>query len=329
MSDLTDIMRSEKYIRLYTGIESSGTQKGIIYIEDAVDRTFWEKAINAVFPSRYEIKPYSQPGAEGKRKLEKEYRNLHKNFLVAVDADYDYICPERNEFAAELNNNPFILHTYIYSKESYIHTSEAIDYLTNSVHLNVQTEHCIHQVLQRYSTIIFDAFCLFAWLHNRDARQHREHDFNQCIALPNGIKVLNDDLTVNENALQQLTLSVERYINQYSQYIDDEVGFNRHKEFLRDRGLGPDNTLLFTNGHSLLDTIFRPAYEMFIKKSRKNDNDWVQANYDENQVRARKQQVRNHYDDNCKLTTMIHHCQAYLTTQFWQMIAHKLGQIDS
>ncbi|MZK90402.1 DUF4435 domain-containing protein [Citrobacter amalonaticus] len=329
MSEMSDIMRSDGYIRLYTSIASSGSQKGIIYIEDAVDRVFWEKAINAVCPDQYDIKPYSQPGAEGKRKLEREYSKLHKKLLVAIDADYDYICPDRNAYASELDNNPFILHTYFYSKESYIHTPEAIDYLTNSVHLNMKTEHSIHQALQRYSSIIFNALCLFSWLHNRNAQQYRENDFNQCIALPNGVKILNADLTVNEAALHQLTLNVENYMNQYSQHINDDAGFARHREFLSERGLRPDNSLLFTNGHTLLDSIFRPAYDMFIRKSRSNENDWVTAHYNENQVRDRKSQVRNHYDNNCKLTTMLHHCEAYQTTQFWQRITDKLSQIES
>lgn len=329
MSDMSEIMRGGGFIQLYTSIASSGTRKGIIYIEDAVDRLFWERVINAVCPDRYEIKPYSQPGSEGKRKLEREYGNLHKDLLVAVDADYDYICPGRNEFAVALNSNPFILHTYFYSKESYLHTSEAIDFLTNAVHLNIQTEQQIQQALQRYSAIVFDALCLFSWLHNRNAQQFHENDFNQHIQLPNGVRILNDDLIVNEDALEQLRLTAENYLNHYSQYIDDEADFDQHRDILYERGLRPENALLFTNGHALLDKIFRPAYELFIRKCRKNENDWVSENYPENQARDRKNQVRNHYENNCKSTTLIHHCDAYRTASFWQKITQKFSRIDS
>lgn len=328
MSELSDIMRSAEYIRLYTSLASSGVQKGIVYIEDALDRIFWERIFDSVFPNRYEVKPYSQPGAEGKRKLEQEYGNLHRHLLVAVDADYDYLCPERNDFAAVLNNNPFIIHTYFYSKESYIHTSDSIDSLTNSVHLNVQTEHQINQALQFYSGIIYDAFCHFSWLHNRDAQQFPENEFNQSIQLPEGIRVLSDDLTINEEAFAPLRESAENYVNQHVQYINDEIGFANHRDKLSELGLLPNNTLLFTNGHTLLDKIFRPVYDMYLRQCRKNDSDWVVANYPVPQQRSRLNQVRNHYVDNCKASTLIHHCQAYKTGLFWNKIAQKISQIE-
>lgn len=327
MAETSDIMRSEKYIRLYTKIATSDVQKGIVYIEDALDRIFWERVFDYICPNRYIVKPYSQPGSEGKRKLELEYKNLHRNLLVAIDADYDYLCPQRNDYAEALHSNPYIIHTYFYSKESYIHTSDSIDILTNNVYLNVKTTHQINNALKLYSNIIYDAFCYFSWLHNIDANQFPESEFNPCIEIPSGIKILNEDLTVNGHALDLVRESSVNYIDRHIQYIENKDDFNHHIERLRELGLHQDNTLLFTNGHSLLDIIFRPSYQMFIKKCKKNDNEWVTKNYPEGQHRARLNQVRNHYEQNCKETTLIHHCQGYTNNEFWKKIVNKIERL--
>lgn len=136
MSEFSDFLRHSSFIRSYTAI-SSGQEKGIIYVEDATDRTFWEKIVNFVCPGRYEIKPFGSPGVEGKRKLEMEYAHLHKERLVAVDGDFDYSCPARNNYSVHLIQNPFVLHTFYYSRESFINTREAILHLIDSLYLHV------------------------------------------------------------------------------------------------------------------------------------------------------------------------------------------------
>ncbi|MGK4357114.1 DUF4435 domain-containing protein [Enterobacter cloacae] len=329
MSELSELMRSEAFIRIYTGMASSDSQKGIIYIEDASDRIFWELVVNTVCPGKYDVKPYSRGGAQGKRKLEQEYRNLHKYLLVAVDADYDYLCPNRNEHAQTLNCQPYILHTFFYSRESYINSSNAVDSLTRSIHLNVQTEHQISQVLRRYSSIIYDALSLFSWLHDRDSAQFDEHVFNDSIKLNDGLMLLDENLNINEDALEYVTQSVRTYCQQHEQYIDDLDSYREHCASLSTRGITPENAMLFTNGHNLLDHIFYPIYRMYIKKCRANDLNWVAENYPEIQVRDRKRQVSNHYSDNCRAETLVYHCNEYRDDPFWTKITEKLQQANN
>lgn len=162
MSDLTDFMRRAENIRIYTGMASSGPQKGIIHIEDASDRLFWRKVVGAVCPDRYDIKPFSQGGAQGKRRLEQQYRHLHKDYLIAVDSDYDFLCPDRNEFSAELNANPFVLHTFCYSRESFIHTPEALEILTDCIYLHEKTHSHLYRKPCNVFQLLFMTLCLFS-----------------------------------------------------------------------------------------------------------------------------------------------------------------------
>lgn len=324
MSELTDFMHRAGFIRLYTGMASSGPQKGIIHIEDATDRLFWTKIVNTICPDRYDIKPFSQPGAEGKRKLEQQYQYLNRDYLIAVDSDSDYLCPNRNNYSAELNVNPFVLHTFYYSKESFILTPEAVEYLTDCIYLHEKTYSQIQEALHRFSITVYDALLVFSWLHDQDQQRFKESDFNQCFKLPNGILILDDSLDVNEAAFESLSQSVQYYTDAHAALINNLDGFARHDDALRSRGITPETALLFINGHCLTDQIFRPVYEKIIKKSRKNDNEWVENQYPDSEVRARKNQVRNHYDNNCQVHQLLNRCESYTTSPFWQKITQKL-----
>jgi len=324
MSDLTDFMSRAEYIRIYTGMESSGPQKGIIHIEDATDRLFWTKVVNTVCPGRYEIKPFSQPGSEGKRKLEQQYQHLNKDYLIAVDSDYDYLCPDKNDYAAELNANPFVLHTFCYSRESFIHTPEAIESLTDCIYLHEKTHSHIQEALRRFSITVYDALLVFSWLHNHEPQRYNESDFNQCLKLPAGVFILNDSLDVNEAAFEVLSQTVQRYTDVHAALISDRESFAHHSDALRSRGVTPESALLFINGHHLLDGIFRPVYERFIRKSKRKDNEWVDNHYPVGENRSRKNQVRSHYEENCRANQLISRCESYTSSPFWQRITQKL-----
>lgn len=328
MPELSEMMRNPEYIRLYTAIESSGPQRGIIHIEDATDRLFWTKIVNAVCPGRYDIKPYSQPGSEGKRKLEQEYQQLSKEYLVAVDGDYDYLCPDRNEYAAALNANPFVLHTFCYSRESFLHTPEAIESLTDCIYLHKKTNCHTLEALQRFSVKVYDALLVFSWLHNRDQHRFKESDFNESFRLPAGVLLLDDNLAVNEAAFESLSRSVQQYTDTHASFISDRESFAQHQEVLRARGITPENALLFINGHRLLDGVFRPVYEKLIRKSRSIDNEWVETHYPENEKQDRKNQVKNHYKENCNARQLLSRCEAYTTSPFWQRITQKLSEAE-
>lgn len=330
MADLTEIMHRSEFIKIYTGMESSGTQKGIIHIEDASDRLFWKKVVNTVCPDRYDIKPFSQPGAEGKRRLEKNYSRLHKDYLIAVDSDYDYLCPDRNAYSAEMNANPYVLHTFCYSRESFILTQECITDLTDCIHIREKTHNQINEALQRYSAIIYDALILFSWLHNRDQQRFKESDFNISFRLPEGFYILDDNLQVNEAALDHLRQSAQQYLDNHLHYLDDRISYQQYQDAINARGINPQTALLFINGHYLMDGIFRPIFNMLIKKSRKKDIEWVEKNYPTHEIDNRKRQIRNHYEEHCNAVQLIFHCDSYMPSPFWQKINHKLtGIIDN
>ncbi|MTC79501.1 DUF4435 domain-containing protein [Providencia sp. wls1916] len=326
MNDFDSIRSNRDFLNAYN-LFTSSVPAGFLYIEDASDRLFWERLVKSVCPGRYRVMPYSQGGAEAKRSLEREYMNLHQDFIVGVDSDYDYLCSNRNEFAEQLITNQFVLHTFYYSRESYINSPEAIGNILECFHLHKYPENQLLTSLAKYSEIIHPALCLFSWLHNIEWQLHPENLFNMAIRLPEGSKLLNEDLTENDDTINAVKQRVDEYIYTYSSQVNDPQGYSSHLEQLMLRGINKSNAYLFTDGHYLLDGILLPILKMVIMVGQKQDKAWVEQNYRGEAIRQRKNQVVNHYKDNCNTNTLVFQCTAYHSGDFWQRITEKMRKI--
>ncbi|WP_312778703.1 DUF4435 domain-containing protein [Pseudescherichia sp.] len=328
MDDFDSIRASRDFLNAYN-VFTTSIPAGFLYIEDASDRLFWEGLVKSICPGRYRVMPYSQGGAEAKRSLEREYVNLHQDFIVGVDSDYDYLCSNRNEFAGELISNRYVLHTFYYSRESHINSPEAISEILECFHLHKYPENQLLDSLGKYSKTIYPALCLFSWLHNAEWQTHPENLFNIAIRLPEGSRLLNDDLTVNENTIDGVKTKVDEYINTYSSQVTDSQGYSLHLKQLLQQGINKENAHLFTDGHYLLDGILIPSLKMVVMAGQNQDKDWVEKNYEGEAIGQRKRQVVNHYKENCNTGTLVFQCTAYHSGPFWQRITEKMRAIIS
>ncbi|MEI7239078.1 DUF4435 domain-containing protein [Pectobacterium brasiliense] len=326
MDDFDSIRSSSVFLNTYN-VFTSSAPAGFLYIEDSSDRLFWEGLVNYVCPGRYRVMPYSQGGAEAKRSLEREYINLHQDFIVGVDSDYDYLCSNRNEFAEQLSTNQYVLHTFYYSRESHISSQEAVSNILECFHLHNYPDNQLLVSLDKYAEIIYPALCLFSWLHNIEWQMHPESLFNIAIRLPEGSRLLNEDLTVNENTINGVKKKVDEYIHTYSSQVSDSQGYSSHLEQLLQRGINKGNAHLFTDGHYLLDGILFPILKMVVMAGQNQDKHWVEQNYEGEAIAQRKRQVVNHYKENCNTGTLVFQCTAYHSGAFWQRITEKMRTI--
>lgn len=325
MSELTDFMRSGAFIKSYTAMQSSGPEKGIIYTEDASDRLFWENVVNKACPGRYDIKPFGSPGSQGKRGLEKEYGHLHQDRLIAVDGDFDYICPRRNEYASHLADNPFVLHTFFYSRECHISTCESLTDIINRIYLHVRSPESISEAILSYSRVIYPALILFSFLHNSDQPVYREDDFSAVIKIPDGACLVNADMTVNEVAIAGVRRNVEEFCSENAHHIE-EAGdeYTEHTDTLCRLGVTHDNAYLFTNGHKVLKSLVVPVLQKLSRERQEQDKSWVRDSFSDNSVRDRINQVINYYKTNCNVDFLVSSCEAYKNQEFWRRITEKL-----
>jgi hypothetical protein len=183
----------------------------------------------------------------------------------------------------------------------------------------------LSEAIASYSETIYEAVVLFSWLHNRDQQGVSESDFNMSLRLPAGIRLLNENLRVNPEALARVSCSAAIWTESHRALVNDEQDFALQSGRLNARGILPRNAALFINGHRVLNEVYRPMYNLYLNQSRKHDTDWVRDHIPQAQRRDRLNQLREHYEKRCHPETLLHHCDAFRETSEWKEIVAKLS----
>ncbi|MBQ0695844.1 DUF4435 domain-containing protein [Providencia stuartii] len=327
MSDFSSFIRNENYIKTYTK-QMDGKEKGLLYIEDPSDRTFWQYVLDNSIPNRFEIKPYSQDSITGKKRFIKEIGNLNSFFVIAVDGDFDYLCKEKNQLSIEINSNPYILHTFSYSIESLYCCMESIHCILNGFHLYEACENQFMDSLVEYSSLIYDVFCLFTYLHNKDCSKYLESDFNEAIKLSGNERLLDDSLLLNKKTFSSLNDRVNAYKNILISDVNDHEDFLKFKSYISDSGVDEKNILMFINGHYLKNQLVKNELVVIKNKVQISDIDFLKRKYSAGECLNDKiNQVRNRLRNEFNIDTILN-CNTYYTNNnIWFKIIDKAKSI--
>lgn len=328
MSGFDRLLKSPKYLKAYTK-QQTGKSRGVLYVENPSDRLFWESVIAQVCPEQYSVKSFSLEDAPGKRSLEKEYSKLHPFYIVGVDGDFDYLCPDRHEFANSLNNNPFVIHTFTYSRESVIFSIPSILDISNRLSFRNKLNHDSVTALTEYSKIIFPALAIFSYAHNLDWQKFKENNFMQAISLPADEKLLTDDLRVNAVALDRVRVGSQKYIDSTLNAIGDGRDVEIYCDILKGRHITPDVAYMFIDGHYLKDNIVKPMLDLLKRKNKAEDISEVKEKIPENRWRQSINEVNNYFRDCCHTESIIHNANCYTSGEIWALIKKKFKTINS
>lgn len=327
MSDFETKMKSRAYLQAYSRQQSGNKPevKGVMYVENPSDRIFWEEVVSQVWPKSYSVKTFS---VGGKRTLEKEYDKLHSAYIVGVDGDFDFLCPERHENACKMNSNPYVLHTFCYSRESYSCCVSSVAAISQRLCYHTQLEHELVEALTQYSEIIFPALAVFSFLHNQNWCEFKEDDFLAAIAIKSaeGEKILTEELKINNEVMNRLKRSVCTYID----YLCSMTGVDVNKccQLLTKRQIASNMACLFIDGHYLQDKVIMPALKMIKRNNKENDIRQIKINYAEHQRKNKIKEINNHFSENCNLNTMMmHKTECYSTVLFWEKIKEKFANL--
>ncbi|MEQ2025786.1 DUF4435 domain-containing protein [Xenorhabdus szentirmaii] len=328
MADFSDIFKSPKYISAYNK-QKTGTEAGILWVENPSDRLFWELVVSRSLPERYIVRPYSKSEISGKRILEKEYSNLHSNLIVGIDSDFDFVCPERHENAKEMNINPFVLHTFCYSRESFACSKESLSDILNKCYYQENTPSEFHQALWDYSSIIYDALCVFGYLHNLDWNKYKESDFKSAIKLSDGGCLLDEKLCVNKIELDNVKKRVVDYVEKLSSHIVDNDEFDNFKINLRMKGIEPEIAYMFINGHFLYDALVKVMINKILSSNKKADIEKVnKTNNSDGYKKDKRNEISNHFKKCCDIGTLMHNSHAFSENIFFKKILDKASQLN-
>lgn len=328
MSDFDKKMKSSNFMKSYTKYQS-GTTKGLLYVENAADRLFWENVVAHVCPQSYIVKTYSISKAPGKRTLEKEYEKLHKEYIVGVDGDFDYLCPDRHKHATMMNSNPYVLHTFCYSRESIFFSIDSVDEIINRLFFRTKTSDKLASALTEYSKVIFPALSVFSYAHNKDWGKFKENDFNKAISLPFGQHLLTQDLEINTATLEGVKHSVDNYIDNLKKELGEEFDQSSFSKGLIERNVNADIAYMFIDGHYLKDNIIKPMLDLIRRMNKNNDISEIRTTFPEKRWKSEINEIENHFKFCCPTEAVIHAAHSYTSGLCWEMLQSKLKKIFS
>ncbi|HCT5876518.1 DUF4435 domain-containing protein [Proteus mirabilis] len=328
MSEFDNLLKSARYLNAYTR-QQTGKPQGVLFVENPSDRIFWENVIAHVCPNKYSVKAYSLDKAPGKRSFEKDYDKLHSSFIVGVDSDFDYLCPTRHDQAKALNENPFIIHTFVYSRESVVFNINSVnDISTRLVFRNRLTNDCIKALIE-YSKIIFPALSVFSYAHNCDWQNFKEDQFMKAISLPENKGLLTDELVIDSAVFENIKISSERYIESILKNIGDEINKEYCCNIMLNRNITPETAYMYINGHYLKDNIIKPMLELLKYKNKSKDIENVKNMLPKDRWQQSINEINNHFKKCCHTESIIHNANSYTSGDIWNSIKSKLNQLVS
>lgn len=282
-----------RYAVSFGSIRSHKTKsKGVIYIEDITDKPFWEEiAVN------HFIQLYS----DGDRNFTGKSKILNicsQNNIIAIDSDFDFICPShRDECILFWNNQDYILQTYAYSRENLIYSSEYLaDFLDNKFKVYLDNHpNQIVDIMNGLSTVLYEPYLKYLFLKNEK------------VSLPfkweEEIGFVVDSGSNDEGMLKQIInlnfvnykLKIDSLANQLTPLITDPAKFSVFCSELTQKGLNKDSILYFIRGHNLEDEIVIPLIKQIKSQRMEAEKAYIDANFSANELGEKKGNLQNEF----------------------------------
>ncbi len=257
---LTDNITS-KYFEAANKMRPQKARRRIVaYVESYDDIFFWRTVLG-----RYEdatryfeiMLPTRETHLERGKKaaIEQLLSGVGRDMIACVDADYDYLRQQRTPLSQQINNNPYVLHTYVYAIENYQCYAPGLHNACVMVTLNDRDIFNFESYLTEYSRIIYPLFIWNLWINfSSSYGSFTIGQFNQTIEISRG------DVRHTDRAFAQLRGKVERKVRrlerEYPQFAPCRDAFIKE---MAELGLTPDNTYLFVQGHHLFDNVVLPV----------------------------------------------------------------------
>lgn len=249
--------------------------KIVAYVESYDDVFFWRNVLDEfetedryfeiMLPSRTTL-------GKGKKLvlMNKLGRQLGENMIACVDADYDYLLQGVTSTSAQINDNPYVFHTYVYAIENYQCYAGSLHSVCVMATLNDHQIVDFEGFMKEYSRIIWPLFVWSIWVY----RHNVYHDFTMTEF---GNHVVFGDINVYH---PEYTLDyVKRKVNRkmawlQHHYPQAKADYEDLKKELQDLGVTPDTTYLYMQGHTLFENVILPLLEpvcIILRKEREKE----------------------------------------------------------
>ena len=241
----------------------------MVYVEGYEDVAFWRSVFDDYESDEFMFEisvPLRNDLAKGKKVV------LHlaedpevRDTLFCIDSDFDYLFADQTPVSREINRTPHIFHTYAYATENYLCYAPSLHNICVKATKNDTNIFDFEKFFADYSRTIYPLFLWYA--------------YSAQIATPNIFPLIEFKSSVKLNYLEVegngaetlawLERQVQRRLRSLrGQHPDIERQFPAFIEMLGKRGVTPENTYLFMQGHTLMDNVVMPVLEAVCDKLR-------------------------------------------------------------
>ena len=262
------LRRREEQMRCLPKPVDDGRRVVKVFVEGYEDVAFWRSIFDHFDNDylRFEISvPTREDLPKGKKVLLSMIPKSNEEMLLCVDSDFDYLFEDRTETSREVNGAQFMFHTYTYATENYLCYAPSLHNVCVKATKNDSHIFDFVQFMVDYSRTIYPVFLWYAY----SAQLSHESVFT-LVEFKNTVRL--GFLEVERNGAdtlawlcRQVQRKLHRLESEHPQMRDEIEGF---AEYLRGKGVEPENTYLFMHGHTLMDNVVMPMLNAVCDKLR-------------------------------------------------------------
>lgn len=317
MKDFSDFFTDPNYAQSYARSEQCA---GIVYIESEHDIEFWQGVFEQSTQQKYTFKvgTSDQPHVRSKTLFNDMYDSANAKALIAIDSDFDYLANNRSDIAEVINNNPYVLQTFVYAVENLNLEVNTLDDCVAKTRFFVRHEYTVSAFLLQYSAVIYPLLMRYLYLMNyRVAGTPDESDFHRVITSFD-LNQLYFDNNWDDFCAHIDIMQVE--LNQMAA-ADDFDGFEQR---VRQKGMSSDNSYQFINGHVLEERIVQPLMLNILNQIKAQELARIKASFATNEINKRKKEMDKHFDKRCAFDTLVATCELKKHDPFYQKVCTHL-----
>lgn len=323
MSEFKDYFTNQNFISSYLANKSGNkadSQKGILYVEDDSDLSYWEKFINSVYPNKYEIQAFvKNPQTRGKRELEKYFDSANIKSIFAVDSDYDCLCPNYR-FGSKIISNKFIIHSYAHNKESTLIKADNLQIFFNSIKHTIPHNINIEFFLKSFSEICYEGLILFITeINKNDQKNISEEAFHNCFNILNQ-NIVFENLELNYSVLNLINNNIQTLFSSIKATKEERLSSQKLFTSLR---IHQSNAYRFISGHILYDLLSK-IHQQLINQLQVLEIERVKENFNGQACGDRISQVKEIFKTSFSLNTF---CRNYPINDNDEIHQHILNRI--
>lgn len=299
----------------------------MVYVEGYEDVTFW-RSIFDEFESegeqrKFEVTTPSRSDlAKGKKVVLSFADRAGKHLILCVDSDFDFLMANHTECSKIVNNNPFVVQTYLYAIENLLCLPSSLDSIATRITRNDAQIFDFEAFCASYSVIIFPLFVWYYYAAKSNQPQiFTLSDFRNTIKL-NYIELEDgavSTLSFIERQTERRLKVLERKHPVYVEAIEST------KLQLFERGVSPDKTCLYIQGHTWQDSVVKVLLSTVCNALREMIVDRIERSTQ--QPLTRRNDMSSYNNSLRDIESVVADNTLYRRTAYYKPIADKISSI--